>query len=531
MIKIKWKQSNGLLNEASIRGLTSKYKISDEFANFVNDVSRQHADTLLRLYMDLYKPKDPTDDLYVQEQFKYFMKQYGNNVVTVLTRFPAVKDAMLDMFEQDAYLFDHFIKANALKAKLPSDFTKKIKAQYREEGEDLIEIYCSKFKYRHDEPLMTQYQTFIDWMEDEGDFILEVLRRFPAQKTGLVNLALRDYGSFMTDVNRLDLKKGEKQIVLKLDDDFVWVYLNTSYCSDEAKKMGHCGRAGASQGTLYSLRKIDPDTGEEQPYVTIAKTTDNKVHQIKGKEDERGSNKLPLSEFWPYIYEFFKHFKIRKEQVLEPLARGDEDFMNYFEGPKKTFEELFKELNNVMPPRGSENLEPEEMRKRQEKLFDLFKRIMKMPDIDNQEYLSIFEILYQDYDKNADRAMELFFQYYKKRDLEENMELLSKVVDYLDETGAFKTKDDIERVYKIMSSEFKVFDAIKEKYKDLSASVYVKKYTDYLETNPIVRKMYDISKELEYEENKKEMKEARNRRKMLAKAPFKQNGRGYFKLC
>jgi len=530
MIKIKLKDSKSLLPEASIRGLTTKYKISDEFANFVNDISRQHADALLDLYMQLYRPKESEDILYLQEQFKYFMKEYGNKVVTVLTRFPAVKDAMLDMFEQDIGLFDKYISANALKANLPSDFTKKIKAQYREEGDDLIEIYCSRYKYRDVYTGVTEFQAFLDWMEDEGTLILEVLRRFPAQKTGLVNLSLRDYESFLTEVGKLDLKKGEKQVVIELDDDFVWVNLNTSYCSDEAKKMGHCGRAGTNQGTLYSLRKIDPDTGEEQPYVTIAKTADNKVHQIKGKEDERGSNKLPLPEFWPYIYEFFKHFKIRKEQVIEPLAQEDEDFMSYFEGRKKTFEQLFKELNNVMPPPGSENLEPEEMRKRQEKLFGIFKSIMKMPDIDNQEYLYIFEILYQDYDKNADRAMELFFQYYKKRDLEENMELLSKIVDYLDEAGAFKTKDDIERVYKVMSSEFKLFDLFKEKYKDLSASVYVKKYTDYLNSHPIVRKMYDIGKELEYEESQKQMKEARERRRKLSSVHFKKDHRGYFRL-
>ena len=49
------------------------------------------------------------------------------------------------------------------------------------------------------------------------------------------------------------------QIIHKFDDGSYWYDLQTSNCSIEGERMGHCGDAGWTESTLLSLRKKDPE--------------------------------------------------------------------------------------------------------------------------------------------------------------------------------------------------------------------------------------------------------------------------------
>ena len=78
---------------------------------------------------------------------------------------------------------------------------------------------------------------------------------------------------------------------MEFDDGFYWIDLETTYCSDEADAMGHCGNTDKGT-TLYSLRDR-----KKQPHITVS--IDDKegvIYQMKGK-----NNKKPIDKYHPYI--------------------------------------------------------------------------------------------------------------------------------------------------------------------------------------------------------------------------------------
>ena len=93
----------------------------------------------------------------------------------------------------------------------------------------------------------------------------------------------------------LDNKEDPDQIIHQFDDGYYWINLQTSNCSVEAERMGHCG--DDSRGTLISLRKRKGDRKESSSYVTMTwDSADMIVWQIKGRY-----NRAPDEEFWPHI--------------------------------------------------------------------------------------------------------------------------------------------------------------------------------------------------------------------------------------
>jgi len=91
-------------------------------------------------------------------------------------------------------------------------------------------------------------------------------------------------------------KDHEAQILHKFDDGYYWYDLETSDCSLEAQRMGHCG-GDARAETLYSLRSKKEKKKISSSHITIAfsKTAD-KIYQIKGK-----ANDAPEEKYWPKI--------------------------------------------------------------------------------------------------------------------------------------------------------------------------------------------------------------------------------------
>lgn len=79
---------------------------------------------------------------------------------------------------------------------------------------------------------------------------------------------------------------------------FYWVDLETSSCSEEGERMGHCGRSG-SGSNLYSLRrniKINKKEVLNKSVLTMAVDDDGMVTQLKGPK-----NSKPKEEYHKYI--------------------------------------------------------------------------------------------------------------------------------------------------------------------------------------------------------------------------------------
>ena len=89
--------------------------------------------------------------------------------------------------------------------------------------------------------------------------------------------------------------------VLDFRDDsglgYYWVKLKTNPCTEEAERMGHCGRSG--KGDLYSLRvnELKGQTGKvSNKSLVTASIKDGVVYQMKGR-----FNKKPSEEYYDYI--------------------------------------------------------------------------------------------------------------------------------------------------------------------------------------------------------------------------------------
>lgn len=97
-------------------------------------------------------------------------------------------------------------------------------------------------------------------------------------------------------------RENPEQVLHQFDDGSYWYDLQTSNCSVEASRMGHCG--DTPEGTLYSLRKKQSKRRDPSSYVTIAAGGDV-IYQIKGRE-----NLAPPEETWDHIVWFVDNMGI-----------------------------------------------------------------------------------------------------------------------------------------------------------------------------------------------------------------------------
>ena len=92
-----------------------------------------------------------------------------------------------------------------------------------------------------------------------------------------------------------DAKKYEEkgEIIIDYRDSkgvgYYWVNLGTTYCSEEQRRMGHCGRSGQGN-TLLSLRSIN-EFGEGQSYITLDYGKDGTVYDFKASGNQKPSSK------------------------------------------------------------------------------------------------------------------------------------------------------------------------------------------------------------------------------------------------
>jgi len=511
MIKIKLKENKTVLSEASIRGLMQRYRITQEFAEWVNNDYRQNADTLLQLFTN--NTSIVEDDQHNRDNFTHFLNYYGDDVDEILKKYPSMKESLVEMQKGDFYDFQNFIKTITFRMKIPSDWIKQIKTAYRDDADALIDIYSAMHRFH--QHYATIHSVFYNFMTGDGEKILAALKKFPHKKHEFVKKARGNSHDLMIEIEEmLNSAEDKERVIMELDNDFVWVDLQTGYCSREAKRMGHCGQA-SYDGTLYSLRRLDLDseTGGDEPYVTIEMNDQHVIHQIKGP-----NNSFPNRSLWDYIYKFFEHFKIKKDQIREPLALDNDEFMSPFEEPYN-FDDSLKRLKELA------KLEDTYENNKEHK--SIMNRIMRDKSLSTDQLLQVFE---EDFYRSIEAmkpvafAIEDFFHYYQNRDLDFNVELLTKIFDYLEQSGEIKTLDTIQRFTSILAGRFKIYDIFATKY---HSDQVIGKYVKYLENLPLMDKLKDVSKRIKDKEEKKEIKE---HRRNLATVKFKRDHRGHFRL-
>ena len=100
---------------------------------------------------------------------------------------------------------------------------------------------------------------------------------------------------------------------------YYWVNLKTSYCDEESKRMGHCGRDSGTN--LFSLRSIN-QYGDGDSHITLSyRLSDQKISQTKGKK-----NSKPKSEYYGYIVDFLLNKKFPVKGISRTSYGAENNF-------------------------------------------------------------------------------------------------------------------------------------------------------------------------------------------------------------
>ena len=168
-------------------------------------------------------------------------------------------------------------------------------------------------------------------------------------------------------VNYLENKENPENVLHQFDDGSYWYNLDTSNCSVEAERMGHCG--SDHRGTLVSLRKKKKDRRESSSYVTMTWGGDV-LYQIKGR-----NNDAPPDETWDHIAWFINNFDI---DTVEETGEHSSDYDG--------FEMMNDYLSRNTDARFSGNIE-EIIQQIQESVDNIYDRFN-----DNRNELGVSEI-------------------------------------------------------------------------------------------------------------------------------------------
>ena len=84
--------------------------------------------------------------------------------------------------------------------------------------------------------------------------------------------------------------------IIDFGNGWYWVDLESDSCDLESRAMGHCGNSGNSGSTLLSLRYLNKRRKDEaswlwEPHVTFELEEDNMLGQMKGKNNDKPSQK------------------------------------------------------------------------------------------------------------------------------------------------------------------------------------------------------------------------------------------------
>jgi len=157
---------------------------------------------------------------------------------------------------------------------------------------------AKKIKDKRIRPKIEKITGIIDWIKTGLNGNVQNIKNVDFDE--LVNMQDRWHKSLTAkdyDFEYLD----ENIPILDFRDNsglgYYWVKLKTNPCTEEAERMGHCGRSG--KGDLYSLRvnELKGQTGKvSNKSLVTASINDGVVYQMKGR-----FNKKPSEEYYDYI--------------------------------------------------------------------------------------------------------------------------------------------------------------------------------------------------------------------------------------
>ena len=132
-----------------------------------------------------------------------------------------------------------------------------------------------------------EYKYVLDWLKGRNTLSIETDNINFKELTLDQAISRSDaWHDKIEEIQGGQIKDEDGDVVLTFPNGFYWINLNKSYCGEEAKAMGHCGRGA---GDLYSLRN------DKYPYVT-ADVSDGIIYQMRGR-----ANTKPKSDFHSYI--------------------------------------------------------------------------------------------------------------------------------------------------------------------------------------------------------------------------------------
>ena len=137
-------------------------------------------------------------------------------------------------------------------------------------------------------------------------YFSEIEKKWAEERKGTIPYLSQPIDS-TPDVIDPDDKNDYVYEVMKFDDDYYWVDLNTNRCEKESDAMGHCGTASDRDSTLYSLRYLNKKTNDQktwmwEPHVTFELTDKHDLTQMKGKNNDK-----PSSKYHKYIIALLLH--------------------------------------------------------------------------------------------------------------------------------------------------------------------------------------------------------------------------------
>ena len=171
------------------------------------------------------------------------------------------------------------------------------------------------------------------------------------------------------------------KIIKTYPDGHYWINLGKSFCSSEAKTMGHCGQ-GSSNGTLYSFRK------NKHPFLR-GDISNGRLIQLRGR-----ANSKPKEEYHPYIMDFLLDPKVgitslspslyRPESNLELKDFSVDKLITLYQAKPKLFgfEELYKTLRKY--PQFAAEVNFRETPLHQDHKEELIRRHPEMQDLLNR---------------------------------------------------------------------------------------------------------------------------------------------------
>ena len=154
--------------------------------------------------------------------------------------------------------------------------------------------------------------TWFNGIQATYQYILDWLKAPRREEIDLQNLTYDDaylkarewHESLKTGETKKYEETGE--IIIDYRDSrgvgYYWVNRKTKHCSEEQKRMGHCGKTDLGD-TLFSLRNVN-EFGEGQSFITIAYKNDGTVYDFKAS-----GNQKPSPKYHKYIIDILTQDK------------------------------------------------------------------------------------------------------------------------------------------------------------------------------------------------------------------------------